>query len=264
VASKRRFVLGLPRLPLQHAQGPFTRLTAGPVTSTSFTDPNPLLSSTYMVRGLKLETSGSGTYYNLSQGSFVTPAQSDPAPPAITLAHSANVDVSSTAPQVSDANPPPPPTRRRLYTSCHVGTNSDPVADTLLAFQRGRIRRVAANSPVRLKHEGTRANRTPGGMQLVAATRRPAGSRAKLAATGIHHVQLALDPLRQSPKKWNHVVDLLTANQTDIVSGMFGCVGEDYSTLESIRRTGGIALMRPGNRTGRIFKPPPPWRIRWS
>jgi len=86
-------------------KGPFTRLTAGPVTSTSFTDPNPVLSSTYMVRGLKLETSGSGTYYNLSQGSFVTPVQSDPAPPAITLAHSANVDVSSTAPQVSDANP---------------------------------------------------------------------------------------------------------------------------------------------------------------
>jgi sugar phosphate isomerase/epimerase len=64
---------------------------------------------------------------------------------------------------------------------------------------------------------------------------------AKLAATGIHHVQLALDPLRQAPKKWNHVVDLLAANQTDIVSGMFGCVGEDYTTLESIRLTGGIA-----------------------
>ena len=26
-----------------------------------------------------------------------------------------------------------------------------------------------------------------------------------------------------------------------IVSGMFGCVGEDYSTLETIRQTGGIA-----------------------
>jgi sugar phosphate isomerase/epimerase len=30
-------------------------------------------------------------------------------------------------------------------------------------------------------------------------------------------------------------------NGISIVSGMFGCVGEDYSSLESIRRTGGIA-----------------------
>jgi sugar phosphate isomerase/epimerase len=33
----------------------------------------------------------------------------------------------------------------------------------------------------------------------------------------------------------------LRENHIEIVSGMFGCVGEDYSTLDSIRRSGGIA-----------------------
>lgn len=64
---------------------------------------------------------------------------------------------------------------------------------------------------------------------------------AKLLATGIHRVQLALDPLRDASKKWGRVADLLSANHIHICSGMFGCLGEDYSTLESIRLTGGIA-----------------------
>jgi L-ribulose-5-phosphate 3-epimerase len=63
----------------------------------------------------------------------------------------------------------------------------------------------------------------------------------KLKATGIHQVQVALDPLREAPEKWNRLAELLTANGIAIVSGMFGCLGEDYSTLESIRLTGGIA-----------------------
>ena len=64
---------------------------------------------------------------------------------------------------------------------------------------------------------------------------------AKLQAMGIPQVQLALDPLRKSPAKWERPVEELTANGMRIVSGMFGCEGEDYSTLESIRLTGGIA-----------------------
>ncbi len=63
----------------------------------------------------------------------------------------------------------------------------------------------------------------------------------KLKATGIRRVQLALDPLRESPKVWGKAAALLRKNKITIVSGMFGCVGEDYSTLDSIRRTGGIA-----------------------
>jgi L-ribulose-5-phosphate 3-epimerase len=63
----------------------------------------------------------------------------------------------------------------------------------------------------------------------------------QLRATGIRRVQLALDPLRESPKVWAKTASLFRRNDITIVSGMFGCVGEDYSTLETIRRTGGIA-----------------------
>jgi sugar phosphate isomerase/epimerase len=64
---------------------------------------------------------------------------------------------------------------------------------------------------------------------------------AKLQATGIQRVQLALDPLRNSPGVWGETAALFRQNGLTIVSGMFGCVGEDYSTLDTIRTTGGIA-----------------------
>jgi Bacterial Ig domain len=63
--------------------GPFTRLTSLPITTTNYTD--PLVSSNvYMVRAVKLEVSASGSYYNPSQGIFQS---LDPtiATPAITL-----------------------------------------------------------------------------------------------------------------------------------------------------------------------------------
>jgi L-ribulose-5-phosphate 3-epimerase len=63
----------------------------------------------------------------------------------------------------------------------------------------------------------------------------------QLQATGIHRVQLALDPLRESPAVWGETAALFRQNGITIISGMFGCVGEDYSTLDSIRATGGIA-----------------------
>jgi L-ribulose-5-phosphate 3-epimerase len=69
----------------------------------------------------------------------------------------------------------------------------------------------------------------------------PSDLLAKLQATGIRRVQLALDPVRETPKIWGATPTLLRQNGITIVSGMFGCVGEDYSTLESIRLTGGIA-----------------------
>lgn len=64
---------------------------------------------------------------------------------------------------------------------------------------------------------------------------------AKLEATGIRRVQLALDPLRDSPGVWGETAALFRQSGITIVSGMFGCVGEDYSTLDKIRVTGGIA-----------------------
>jgi sugar phosphate isomerase/epimerase len=64
---------------------------------------------------------------------------------------------------------------------------------------------------------------------------------ARLRDTGIDRLQLALDPLREAPEIWDETATLLRTNSISIVSGMFGCVGEDYSTLASIRVTGGIA-----------------------
>jgi len=53
--------------------GPFTRLTTSPVTGNSFSDTGALPgANTYMVRAVKLETSGSGTYINASQAAFWT------------------------------------------------------------------------------------------------------------------------------------------------------------------------------------------------
>ncbi len=52
------------------SNGPFTRLTSAPLTSTTFTDNEGSATSTYMVRAIKLETAASGTYYNASQGVF--------------------------------------------------------------------------------------------------------------------------------------------------------------------------------------------------
>ena len=70
----------------------------------------------------------------------------------------------------------------------------------------------------------------------------------QLLSTGIRRVQLALDPLRESPAIWDETKNVLQQADIHIVSGMFGCVGEDYSTLESIRATGGIAPDATWNR----------------
>ena len=64
---------------------------------------------------------------------------------------------------------------------------------------------------------------------------------SKLQGTGIRRVQLALDPLRESPGVWGETPALFRQNGITIISGMFGCVGEDYSTLDTIRASGGIA-----------------------
>ena len=53
-------------------EGPFTRLTEQPVSSTTFSDdPTPAV-YTYMVRAVKLEQTPSGTYFNPSVGTFVS------------------------------------------------------------------------------------------------------------------------------------------------------------------------------------------------
>jgi L-ribulose-5-phosphate 3-epimerase len=61
-----------------------------------------------------------------------------------------------------------------------------------------------------------------------------------LAATGVTRVQLALDPLRAEPATWGKFPELARAHGVEIASGMFVTVGEDYTSLDSIRRTGGV------------------------
>ena len=51
------------------AAGPFVRLNSGLVNTTNYTDP-VIARCAYMVRAVKLEVSGSGSYYNASQGIF--------------------------------------------------------------------------------------------------------------------------------------------------------------------------------------------------
>jgi len=63
---------------------------------------------------------------------------------------------------------------------------------------------------------------------------------ARVRATGLNAVQLALEPIRSGALPLDEVRAAFDAAGIRIVSGMMEPVGEDYSTLESIRRTGGL------------------------
>ena len=62
----------------------------------------------------------------------------------------------------------------------------------------------------------------------------------QLQAIQIRRVQFALDPIREQPSVWGDFASQCAAAGVTLVSGMFGTVGEDYSTMESIQRTGGL------------------------
>jgi sugar phosphate isomerase/epimerase len=62
----------------------------------------------------------------------------------------------------------------------------------------------------------------------------------RIRATGLSRVQLALNPLREAPATWGGAGEILRAAGITIVSGMVNTRGEDYSSLEAIRRTGGV------------------------
>jgi L-ribulose-5-phosphate 3-epimerase len=63
----------------------------------------------------------------------------------------------------------------------------------------------------------------------------------KLAATGLTRTQIALDAIRENPKGlWTDFHAQCAKRGVTCVSGMISTVGEDYTTLESIRRTGGV------------------------
>jgi L-ribulose-5-phosphate 3-epimerase len=68
----------------------------------------------------------------------------------------------------------------------------------------------------------------------------PAQLVEQLKTIGLKRTQLDLDPFREQPAVWDKAPDLFAQNGVTAVSGMFRCVGEDYSTLEAIRLTGGV------------------------
>jgi sugar phosphate isomerase/epimerase len=62
----------------------------------------------------------------------------------------------------------------------------------------------------------------------------------RVRATGARAVQLALTPVAEKPEVWSGVFDALDAAGIEVASGMLETVGEDYSTLDTIRATGGV------------------------
>lgn len=62
----------------------------------------------------------------------------------------------------------------------------------------------------------------------------------QLQEIGLNRVQLDMDPLRERPEIWGSTAEIFAQSGITAVSGMFRTVGEDYTTLDSIRITGGI------------------------
>ena len=77
---------------------------------------------------------------------------------------------------------------------------------------------------------------------------RPADLVAKLESKGIRRVQLALDPLRDTSEVWGTTAALFQPQGIRIVSGMLGCVGEDYSLRRHPRA--GFLLREVGGQVG--------------
>lgn len=62
----------------------------------------------------------------------------------------------------------------------------------------------------------------------------------RIQQVGVKYVQLALSPVINNPEAWENLDILFKEAGLSVISGMSETIGEDYSTLESIRRTGGI------------------------
>jgi sugar phosphate isomerase/epimerase len=68
----------------------------------------------------------------------------------------------------------------------------------------------------------------------------PADLARKVRAVGVDLVQLALGPLWSDEDRLSSTVAALEVEGIEIRSGMMSTIGEDYSTLETIRKTGGL------------------------
>lgn len=63
---------------------------------------------------------------------------------------------------------------------------------------------------------------------------------ANLEGLGLPQVQLALDPVIERPDSFGNAIEAVRDAGMRVASGMLEAVGEDYSTLETIQRTGGV------------------------
>jgi len=63
---------------------------------------------------------------------------------------------------------------------------------------------------------------------------------AQLRACGCDAVQLALTPLVEAPTVWGAAGSVLRDAGIRVISGMLATVGEDYSSIDAIARTGGV------------------------
>ena len=63
---------------------------------------------------------------------------------------------------------------------------------------------------------------------------------ASVSRLGLPKIQLALGPVLEDPEAFGRVIPRLRDAGVVIVSGMLEAVGEDYSTLETIKATGGV------------------------
>ena len=68
----------------------------------------------------------------------------------------------------------------------------------------------------------------------------PAELMAAMDQIGLKRIQIALDPFRTEPEVWNPLAEQCQQRGFSFASGMFGTIGEDYTTLETIRLTGGV------------------------
>ena len=68
----------------------------------------------------------------------------------------------------------------------------------------------------------------------------PADLLGRLKEVGLRKTQLHLHPVYADPAVWGDVQKILRDGGVEIVSGMMGSKGEDYTSLTTIRKTGGF------------------------
>lgn len=61
-----------------------------------------------------------------------------------------------------------------------------------------------------------------------------------LKSVGLSNIQIELGPIRDNPEVWKDSKSRLADGGITPIGGMFRTIGEDYTSLETIKRTGGV------------------------